>query len=437
MKSSAFSCLIFILLITTHYLAVAKNDDDSHSFKIVGSKKQTLLLGKVKERVIKYDPASRDHILIIDFDKLGNKLTERKYLFTGSKFKMNDFGNYINTEQLMKDGTWKQFSGPDKISVESVFASNILQRKIFYYPNGHKKALVSGSQDYLNGPFKMWYENGQLSFLGYYHLNEKDGEFESYDQTGQLISKGIYENGKLFSGNPVVQDFVYNDPEVSAHLFNTPESFNKFLRTKTADLEFVQTLPEEYEDILDVKLSINKKGTVTGLKLPKTTSEEIGEVVKTALIDFSGFEPALMEGVPVRTVKDLQLVLTSQGLITNLSNTGSMSGANDTTDLTTYFTVEEMPEFPGGELALRKTIANNIRYPFYAQEHRIQGKIYVNFVIDVDGFVTEVRVVKGVHPVLDAEAVRVVNSLPKWKPGKQKGKFVRVSYTVPINFVLQ
>ncbi len=102
-----------------------------------------------------------------------------------------------------------------------------------------------------------------------------------------------------------------------------------------------------------------------------------------------------------------------------------------------FFIVEDMPEFPGGELALRKFIANAIKYPVIAQENGIQGKVYVNFVVDKDGSVQSARIARGVDASLDKEALRVVNNLPKWKPGKQRGKPVRVSYTVPISFVLQ
>lgn len=102
-----------------------------------------------------------------------------------------------------------------------------------------------------------------------------------------------------------------------------------------------------------------------------------------------------------------------------------------------FFIVEEMPEFPGGELALRTYLAQSIKYPVIAQENGVQGKVYVTFVVDKDGSISDATVARGVDPSLDQEALRVVNSLPKWKPGKQRGQPVRVSYTVPINFVLQ
>jgi protein TonB len=102
-----------------------------------------------------------------------------------------------------------------------------------------------------------------------------------------------------------------------------------------------------------------------------------------------------------------------------------------------FFIVEDMPEFPGGEMALRTYIANQIKYPVIAQENGIQGKVYVTFVVGKDGSVSNASIARGVDPSLDKEALRVINTLPKWKPGKQRGKAVNVSYTVPINFQLQ
>ncbi|MCU4177777.1 energy transducer TonB [Carboxylicivirga sp. N1Y90] len=106
-------------------------------------------------------------------------------------------------------------------------------------------------------------------------------------------------------------------------------------------------------------------------------------------------------------------------------------------DAPVFFIVEEMPEFPGGEAELRKFIATSVKYPVIAQENGIQGRVYVSFVVNTKGKVTDVKIARGVDPNLDKEAIRVVNSMPAWKPGKQRGKAVKVSYTVPINFVLQ
>ena len=101
-----------------------------------------------------------------------------------------------------------------------------------------------------------------------------------------------------------------------------------------------------------------------------------------------------------------------------------------------FMVVENMPEFPGGDLGLMKYIQRNVRYPAIAKEYNITGKVYVSFIVDKSGIVTNVKIVRGVDKNLDAEALRVVKSLPKYKPGKQRGKPVRVMFTIPINFTL-
>lgn len=100
-----------------------------------------------------------------------------------------------------------------------------------------------------------------------------------------------------------------------------------------------------------------------------------------------------------------------------------------------FAVVEEMPRFPGGNV--QKWISQHIKYPMIAQENNIQGKVFVQFVIEKDGSVTNVKVARSADPSLDSEAIRVISSMPKWTPGKQRKKPVRVSFTVPINFQLQ
>ena len=99
--------------------------------------------------------------------------------------------------------------------------------------------------------------------------------------------------------------------------------------------------------------------------------------------------------------------------------------------------VEEMPSFPGGQAALMQYLGKNIKYPTIAQENGTQGRVVCQFVVNRDGSIVDVKVIRGVDPYLDKEAVRVISSMPKWKPGKQRGKPVRVKYTVPVMFRLQ
>jgi len=120
-------------------------------------------------------------------------------------------------------------------------------------------------------------------------------------------------------------------------------------------------------------------------------------------------------------------------VVENLGDIGDY-GEEDTGEAEVFVVVEDMPQFPGGNV--QKWIAKNVKYPVLAMENGIQGKVYIQFVIEKDGSITDVKVVRGVDASLDKEAVRVVQAMPKWKPGKQRNKPVRVSYTLPINFQL-
>ena len=99
--------------------------------------------------------------------------------------------------------------------------------------------------------------------------------------------------------------------------------------------------------------------------------------------------------------------------------------------------VEVMPEFPGGAAKMMEYIQKNMKYPMMARESDIQGRVFVNFVVEPDGSISNVAVLRGIGGGCDEEAVRVVNSMPKWNPGKQRGTAVRCAFTVPIIFKLQ
>ena len=102
-----------------------------------------------------------------------------------------------------------------------------------------------------------------------------------------------------------------------------------------------------------------------------------------------------------------------------------------------YEKVEVMPEFPGGEQAMMEFVAKNVIYPKEAIEKEIDGRVLVSFIVEKDGSINEVKVMKGIGGGCDEEAVRVISAMPKWMPGKQEGKPVRVSYMMPITFRLQ
>ena len=99
--------------------------------------------------------------------------------------------------------------------------------------------------------------------------------------------------------------------------------------------------------------------------------------------------------------------------------------------------VDQMPEYPGGQDSMLSFIVKNVEYPATARQNEIAGKVFVGFVIDETGSVTNAKIIRGVDYDLDKEALRVVNLMEKWTPGKEKGKTVKVKYTLPINFALK
>ncbi|TGE27245.1 energy transducer TonB [Hymenobacter metallicola] len=114
------------------------------------------------------------------------------------------------------------------------------------------------------------------------------------------------------------------------------------------------------------------------------------------------------------------------------------SFAPDTTRLgdKVFIYVEQQPVFPGGQQGLYHTIGSNIYYPTDALRQRLEGKVFVGFVVGASGAVEDVKLIRGIHPLLDSEAMRVVKQLPPFTPGKQLGRPVRVAFTIPIGFRL-
>ena len=99
--------------------------------------------------------------------------------------------------------------------------------------------------------------------------------------------------------------------------------------------------------------------------------------------------------------------------------------------------VEKMPEYPGGQAALFEYLQKNVKYPADAEKKKVEGRVLVTFVVNTDGSITDIEVVRKTFPSLDAEAVRVISGMPRWKPGEQKGQKVPDKYTVHLTFLLK
>ena len=128
----------------------------------------------------------------------------------------------------------------------------------------------------------------------------------------------------------------------------------------------------------------------------------------------------------------LKVALTMLVLLFSFMTSTAQTKKNDMV----FDVVEVMPQYPGGPIAMLKYIMENIKYPEQAMKEGIQGRVTVRFIVEKDGSISDVKPILSVHPLLNKEAVRVVESMPKWTPGKQNGKPVRVRFNVPVMFKL-
>ena len=153
--------------------------------------------------------------------------------------------------------------------------------------------------------------------------------------------------------------------------------------------------------------------------------------------------PAVAENLMIvedeMEIEETAIVTTEElGQVAEIKYTGPVIEEEEPEEQTIFEVVEQMPEFPdGGMQGLMQFLSKNIKYPTIAQENGTQGRVTVQFVVNRDGSIVDAKVLRGVDPYLDKEALRVINTMPKWKPGMQRGKPVRVKYTVPVMFRLQ
>lgn len=420
--------------------------EDTHSqdkratsaFKISGSKK---IIDSQGQKVVEYCTESPEHLFILDYNQEGQLLSKTSFHFKGNEFLLKNMDDYVKDQQLMRDGKHVNYGDLKKVTSELTYVYGKVDNATTFYENGNRKLYLEGDAATLNGEYKMWYPDGKLSFSGNYRNNLKHGEFESFALDGKSIRRGTYDVGKLISGVSVVQDLIYEKPEEPAEFPGGLDALNNYLKSKTSQLDFVTKLREDDIIHIGVQLTIDYMGTVSKLEYTTMSIPEERMVVDWAFKNFPDFVPALIEKSPVSSIRRLDLFLSKNGLGMDIAvapEIDSITNVNADSIVTHFpLMLERIPDFPGGQMALRKHIAQVIRYPVYAQEHGIQGKVLVSFIVNENGAISNVRIAKSVHPTLDAEAMHVVRSMPNWEPGYMGGKAVKVLYTVPINFVLQ
>ena len=272
--------------------------------------------------------------------------------------------------------------------------------------------------------WKREYENG-IFFV--------DGQESNYDEVKKLEAEGKRDVVAGIGGERDLEPFLEKYGDKAKNGVNFIYSEIDYKELFPTELPVAAT-KLSIQDVLDKHYKTGKE-TQT-----KSTGDNIIVNVDGKQLQISGTDVSLVDVIKLLMGNDKYNMNVIEE--SNTINLFPAKKEKNVSDLTSdgeqiFFVVEEMPEYAGGEMELKTFIANNIKYPETAVKNKIEGKVYVTFVVGKDGLVKDTKIARGVDPSLDAEALRVVNGLPKWQPGKQKGQAVNVSYTIPINFALQ
>lgn len=195
-------------------------------------------------------------------------------------------------------------------------------------------------------------------------------------------------------------------------------------------LEWTQREKQDNSEIYTVKdVSIDDELIPITLPEKKTVPPPPASVSKAEIIEIVQDDAEIEEEIMASVDDQVEFIDISE--LDNIE-----VEPEEEVDDTPFMVVEDMPEFPGGTAALLEYLKKNIKYPAICREQGIQGRVLVSFIVNKDGSIVDAEVVKPINPSLDKEALRVISGMPKWKPGAQRGKPVRVKYTVPVNFRL-
>ena len=194
-------------------------------------------------------------------------------------------------------------------------------------------------------------------------------------------------------------------------------------------LEWTQREVEDNSEIFAARdVSLNEEMVPITLPEKKTVPPPPAAVTKAEIIEIVEDDADIEEDIMASTEDNTEWV--------DLTEMDVIEVEEEPQEEEVFMVVEDQPEFPGGTAALLEYLRKNIKYPAICRENNIQGRVLVTFIVNKDGAIVEPEVVKSVNPSLDKEALRVISTMPNWKPGSQRGKPVRVKYTVPVNFRL-
>ena len=264
---------------------------------------------------------------------------------------------------------------------------------------------------------------------------ERRGDTSTYTVEPFTLSGNLFE--QLFDLATSYEDTVYQMVEQMPQYTGGEEAMMKYV---AENIKYPQAAKDKnISGRVFVSFVIEKDGSVSNVKVVRGIGGGCDEEAARVIKEMPKWKPGMQKGKPVRVNYMMPIFFKlDDGQPAKSVKKEKASNPDMTPDKNgVYQIVEEMPQYPGGENALMDYVSKNVVYPKEAQEKGISGRVFVGFIVEKDGSVSNVKVLRGIGGGCDEEAVRVIKGMPKWKPGKQDGKPVRVSYMMPIIFKLQ
>lgn len=392
-----------------------------------------------------------------------------------SKINSENFNELREEKKIIADGKHYKFYPNSKCEFEMEFKDgNPMGEIIGYYDTGEvqykgnydysltgelvylfKSGNIQKKENYLygklSGKTEAFYQSGAKQYVAHFENGKRDGKYQSYYQDGTTKRKANFERNNIIS----TKCFDYAGKRIDCKSFYLQPKFPGSTESLKTEIEKLDFSFNNNADTINFRviLELDSIGNPSLSSFRFYEKDSLRSLVAEWVKQLPDFTPPYVDGFVTPSTISLSFPVckneilwlgsaeVERGSITKSHGEGKelawFLGFPNPADTTVYFIVPNMPLFPGGENELRNYISRSIQYPHLAQKKGIEGKVYVTFIVDIDGMPTNVRVMRSVHYLLDSEAIRVIKSMPKWKPGSLNGKPARVSYTVPINFILR
>ncbi len=401
---------------------------------------------------------------------------EGAYIVYDSLGAVSQEGTYAAGKKV---GEWKSYhrNGQRSSVMEYNAEGKLVGEEKHFHKNGKLHYAINYIEGSPQGEVQYRHSNGKLQQIKTYKNGELEGQVLAYDSTGMLVAENNYKKGKeegvqkefyangqlksetmiengeqvsyllYYPGGEIKQEQVLKKKKMSLHYYlnNGEEIEHSELQIspyiKPAHEEALNALTLNAElkpetDRVIYTFNVKQDGSIADIELSESANDYMDSVIYQWLRTVD-FEPGSSWKMPSAFVGGLKVSIENGEI--NGMEMGNFSPipAKEKVFEGSYMIVEQMPMYPGGEAQLFAYLGGNIIYPDEAKDSGIQGVVYVNFIVDRAGFISKPKIIRGVHPLLDRESIRVVSEMPVWDPGKQRGKAVKVQYNLPIRFSLK